>query len=64
MKFELEEYHRGITDDQLLADLKRVALELNKTAHYCPVKFRSGSIVGAPGFGFLGVFFQSGVANQ
>ena len=32
MKFELEEYHRGITDDQLLADLKRVALELNKTA--------------------------------
>lgn len=31
MKFELEEYHRGITDDELLADLKRVALEFNRT---------------------------------
>jgi len=30
MKFELEEYHRGITDEELLADLKRVALALNK----------------------------------
>ena len=32
MKFELEEYHRGITDEELLTELKRVALELNKTA--------------------------------
>jgi len=32
MKFELEEYHRGITDEELLADLKRIVLELNKTA--------------------------------
>jgi hypothetical protein len=31
MKFELEEYHRGITDEELVADLKRVALDLNKT---------------------------------
>ncbi|HKI10640.1 MAG TPA: HNH endonuclease [Candidatus Acidoferrum sp.] len=30
MKFELEEYHRGITDDELIADLKRVANESNK----------------------------------
>jgi len=30
MKFELEEYHRGITDEELIADLKRVANELNK----------------------------------
>jgi hypothetical protein len=30
MKFELEEYHRGITDEELLADLKRVANGLNK----------------------------------
>ena len=32
MKFELEEYHRGITEEQLLADLRRVASELNKKA--------------------------------
>jgi hypothetical protein len=30
MKFELEEYHRGIADEELIADLKRVANELNK----------------------------------
>lgn len=30
MKFELEEYHRGITDEELIADLKRVANELSK----------------------------------
>ncbi len=30
MKFELEEYHHGVTDEELIADLKRVALELNK----------------------------------
>ena len=30
MKFELEEYHRNITDDELVADLKRVATELSK----------------------------------
>jgi len=32
MKFELDEYHRGITNDELINDLKRVAKELNKTA--------------------------------
>ena len=32
MKFELEDYHRGITNEELIADLKRVALELNKNA--------------------------------
>ncbi len=32
MKFELEEYHRGVTDEELIADLKRVAFELNKTS--------------------------------
>ncbi len=32
MKFELEEYHRGITDDELIADLKRVASEFNKNS--------------------------------
>lgn len=32
MKFELEEYHRGITNQELIADLKRIALKLNKTA--------------------------------
>src|SRR3989344_5577207 len=30
MKFELEEYHRGVTDEELITDLKQVALELNK----------------------------------
>lgn len=30
MKFELEQYHRGITDEELIADLKRVANGLNK----------------------------------
>jgi len=30
MKFELDEYHRGVTDDELIADLKRVALKSNK----------------------------------
>ena len=32
MKFELEEYHRGVTEAELLADLKRVASQLGKTA--------------------------------
>lgn len=32
MKFELEEYHRGITDEELIEELKRIALKLNKTA--------------------------------
>lgn len=32
MKFELEEYHRGITNEELIADLKRIALTLNKKA--------------------------------
>lgn len=32
MKFELEEYHRGIKDEELIADLKKIALELKKTA--------------------------------
>src|SRR3989339_826903 len=30
MKFELEDYHRGVTDEELNADLKRIAFELNK----------------------------------
>ena len=30
MKYQLEEYHRNVPDDELLADLKRVATELNK----------------------------------
>ena len=30
IKFELEEYHRNISDDELLSDLKRVASELQK----------------------------------
>lgn len=30
MKFELEEYPRGITNDELIADLRRVAQELDK----------------------------------
>lgn len=32
VKFELEEYHRGITDEELIAELARVALKLDKTA--------------------------------
>ncbi|MFH0753691.1 MAG: HNH endonuclease [Candidatus Omnitrophota bacterium] len=32
MKFELEEYHRGITDEALIVELKRIASKLNKTA--------------------------------
>ena len=30
MKFELEEYRRGITDEELIAELKRVASQLGK----------------------------------
>jgi len=30
MKFQLEEYHRNVSDDELLADLKRIAGELVK----------------------------------
>ncbi len=30
MKFELEEYHRNISDEELIADLKRVAAQLRK----------------------------------
>lgn len=30
MKFELDEYHRGVTDQELLADLQRVANEIKK----------------------------------
>ena len=32
MKFELEEYHRGVTDQDLLADLQQVARERGKIA--------------------------------
>ena len=32
MKFELEEYHRNTPDNELTADLKRVALEVNKNS--------------------------------
>ncbi len=32
MKFELEQYHRGVTDEELLAELLRVASERKKTA--------------------------------
>lgn len=41
MKFELEEYHRGITDEELIADLKRVANELNKKS--VPISSRNPS---------------------
>ncbi|MBI2816136.1 MAG: HNH endonuclease [Acidobacteria bacterium] len=30
MKFQLEEFHRNVTDDDLIADLKHVANDLNK----------------------------------
>ena len=32
MKFELEEYHRGITNEELIAELKRIAIKLKKVA--------------------------------
>lgn len=32
LKFELEEYHRNISDEELLADLKRVTSELEKSS--------------------------------
>ena len=32
MKFELEEYHRGITDEELIAELKRISAMLNKVS--------------------------------
>ena len=32
MKFELEEYHQGIKNEELIADLQKVAKELNKPA--------------------------------
>ena len=30
MKFELDDYNRGVTNDELLIDLKRVALAIKK----------------------------------
>lgn len=32
MKFELEEYHRGVTDEELLSELRRIATKLDKNA--------------------------------
>ena len=32
MKFELDEYHRGVTDEELLSELRRIATKLDKTA--------------------------------
>ena len=32
MKFELDDYHRGVTDEELLTELQRVASELGKKA--------------------------------
>ncbi len=32
MKFELEEYHRNVKDEELIADLRRVASELDKNS--------------------------------
>lgn len=32
MKFELEKYHRNVTNDELIADLKRVAADLQKNS--------------------------------
>lgn len=32
MKFELESYHRGITNEELITELKCIALKLNKAA--------------------------------
>ncbi len=32
MKFELDDYHRSISDEELINDLKRIALELNKNS--------------------------------
>lgn len=32
MKFELDEYHRGVTDEELITELQRVASELGKKA--------------------------------
>jgi hypothetical protein len=32
MKFELDDYHRNVSDEELINDLKRIALELNKNS--------------------------------
>ena len=32
MKFELDDYHRNISDEELINDLKRIASELNKNS--------------------------------
>jgi 5-methylcytosine-specific restriction endonuclease McrA len=32
MKFELQPYHRGVSDEEVIADVKRVAAELQKTS--------------------------------
>ena len=42
MKFELEEYNRGVTDEELIADLRRVALELNTRAVSRPAYAQKG----------------------
>ena len=42
MKFELDEFHRGVPDEELIADLKRVALELVKSTISIPDYKKSG----------------------
>jgi hypothetical protein len=34
MKIELEEYHRNVTNDELISDLMRVAANLQKKLRY------------------------------
>lgn len=50
MKFELEEYHRGVSDDELIADLKRVALDLGKRSVTRDEQDEKGNFIVRPSF--------------
>ncbi len=36
MKFELDDFHRGVSDDDLIMDIKRVATQLGQTTLSIP----------------------------
>ena len=42
MKFELNEYHRNVSDEELIADVKRVAEKLGKNTLTCSEYAPSG----------------------
>jgi hypothetical protein len=59
MKFELEEFHRGVTDEELLADLQRVASKLNKAEVSCRDQNKHGKYASSTYFLRFGSWVNS-----